>query len=109
MPIDLSTPVVIPAVNIPEKSADKVWILNMSVQAEDPTQPVSVTFTVAPFISATGDVLREGQTQIVVNDVMAACASNPTLATALTAIYSAVEELCGQQGLYGLTTEEPNV
>jgi hypothetical protein len=106
MPIELNTPVIVPAVTVPEKVADRIYIQHLSIMAEDPTQPVTCTIGVCPMVSATGELLREGQAQIVLGDVLTACQSNQTLGGALQAIYGAVGELCRQRGMYGLTPTE---
>jgi hypothetical protein len=105
MPIVLQSPVVIPSIVTPERTADKLWILGMHVFADNPTQPVTCQFDVAPFNSSTGEVFRNGMAQIPVADVLVACANNEKLATALQAIYAAVEELCKERLLFGLTPD----
>jgi hypothetical protein len=103
MPIDIPQPIVVPAAA--EKVADKVWILTMNVNANDLTKPVKAYFSVAPYVATTGEVLRDKIEHINVDDVMTACATNPTLAQALGAIYQAVHELCKQRNLFGLAPD----
>jgi hypothetical protein len=100
MPLSLPTPLVIPAV--PERQADKIWIVSMQVNAADPLKKVTANFAVAPYVSTTGELFKEKIQNIPVDDVLAACATNPTLGAALMGIYNAVEELCKQRGMFGM-------
>jgi hypothetical protein len=84
----------------PQQHADKLWVLTLNVNANNPTESVKLSISAAPYVSATGEVLREHMQHIVVEDVLTACATNPTLAAALQAIYDAVEVLCEERGLF---------
>ena len=64
--------------------------------------PTTAYFSVAPYISATGEILRNQMQHINVPDVFRACASNPTLAQAVGAIYLAVEALCKERYLFSM-------
>lgn len=103
MPIPLKTPLIVDA--IPRREADKLWILTMTVNASDITKPVQANFSVAPFVSATGEILYDQMEQIPVDDVLAACVTNPKMAQALGAIYSAVNELCKERNMFGLVPD----
>lgn len=101
MAIEITNPIVIPPQT--EKVADKVWVCTMNVNANaGNTAPTTAYFSVAPFISSTGEILKDKMEHINVNDVFTACMTNPTLAQAVGAIYLAVESLCKEKGLFGM-------
>ena len=101
MAIEITNPIVIPPQA--EKVADRVWVCTMNVNANaGNTAPTTAYFSVAPFISSTGEILKDKIEHINVNDVFAACMTNPTLAQAVGAIYLAVESLCKEKGLFGM-------
>jgi hypothetical protein len=103
MPIELDNQVVVPAVVSAEKTADRLWIQNLFIMADNPAEPVTAQINVAPFNSATGELIKEGQTQITISDVVGQCGQDETLAAAMNAIYAAVHRICQVRGLYGLS------
>ena len=62
-----------------------------------------VTPCPGPHASATGEVVTGQMQNIFINDVFAACATDPTLQTAMTGIFAAVGDLCQQNSLFGMT------
>jgi len=101
MAIIIPDPIVVPPQ--PEKVADKVWILTMNINANNGvTSPVTAYFSVAPYISSTGEILREKMEHINISDVFTACASNQTLAYTVGMIYNSVEALCKERRLFGM-------
>ncbi len=87
----------------PEKTADKLWILTMNINANSGNSaPTTAYFSVAPYISSTGEILRDQMQHINVPDVFTACYTNPILAQAVGAIYLSVESLCKERYLFGM-------
>lgn len=105
MAIILKTPITMPVVN--ERTATKVWILNMNIDASHPDEPVSATFTLAPYCEETNEVFKPMVKSITVSNVFETCASNPALAQAIGAIYAAVETLVKENRLFGLEPDVP--
>jgi hypothetical protein len=103
MAIILTDPITMPIVN--ERTADKIWISSMTVNAVHPEDPVTATFVVTPYCSDTNEVMKPLSQTFTVDDVFTACASNPTLAQALGAIYAAVETLIKERRMFGLTPD----
>lgn len=103
MAIILTQPITMPVVS--ERTADKLWVLSMTVDAQHPEEAVKATFVVAPYCSSTNEVFKNMQKTISVDDVFSACATNATLAQALGAIYLAVENLAKEQRLFGLNPD----
>ena len=52
---------------------------------------------------ATGEVLTDQMQDLFINDVFAACETDPTLQTAMPGIFAAVGDLCQQNGLFDMT------
>ena len=101
MAIDITVPIVVPPQ--PEKIADKVWVLTMNVNANNSAfDPIKTYFSVAPFVSTTGEILKDKMQHINISDTFTACQSNPTLAMAMGAIYNAVQFLCKENRLFGM-------
>lgn len=100
MPIQPTAPIVIPAAA--QKTADGVWITSLNIVAPDATNPIRVQITVAPFVTATGEILKPLQKTIILADLNAAAttaaqAGDNTLADAVTAIYAAVQSIVTTQ------------
>lgn len=100
MAISIPNPIVVAPVA--EKVADRLWVLTMNVNANDLTKPVSLYISVAPYVPATNEVLRDQMAHIQIDDLLTTCATNPTLAQALGAIYIAVENLCKERRHFGM-------
>ena len=86
-----TTPIVTPSVS--SVTADGIWITSMNINAPSSTQPIRATIMVAPYVSSTGEILRNLQKPIVIDDVTAKSASTPEVAAAMTSIYTAVQVL----------------
>lgn len=101
MAIEIPNPIVIPAQ--PSKTADKVYILTMNVNSNSGiAAPTTAYFSVAPFVSSTGEILRDQMQHISIPDVFTACEQNVVLAQAVNSIYAAVDSLCKERGLFGM-------
>lgn len=101
MAINITNPIVIPG--SPDKIADKVWIVDFYVNAKFGVElPVSAYFNVAPFISETGEVVKEEMITLELNDVLGEAEKNLALGQAVYSIFSAVEFLCKEKGIFGM-------
>lgn len=95
MAIQPSQPIV-----VPEKIADQLWVLGINIMAPSAQQQVKAIITVAPFISATGEILRDQQKQIVITDLYAQAAQDQVVAQGIGAIYATIQKLVLDQQLY---------
>ena len=92
MPIQPTSPISIPA-----KTADSLWILSLNIIASDSVRPIRVQMSVAPFISSTGEILKDMQKPIIIPDLSVEATKNPAVAAAVQAIYAAVQSLVQEQ------------
>ena len=106
--ITLNQPITVPPT--PQKVADALWIQTLFIDASNgPTSPVVATISLCPMISSTGELLTDQINNIVVPDVMTACASSVTLGTAMQGIFAAVTELCKERSLLGFTPDTGSI
>ena len=100
--IPLTNPIVIPPTS--GSVAEQLFICTANVDATNgPSQPIKLYLNVAPLVSATGEVLTDQSQDILIPDLSATVSNNPTLGTALSAVYTAVGYLCQVQGLFGMS------
>lgn len=89
MPIRPTSPIEVPA-----KTADKLWITSLNVMSQDSAKPIRVTIAVAPCVSSNNhEVLKGLQKTIFISDLEDEAMKNPKLAMAVQAIYDAVEDI----------------
>lgn len=95
MAIELTTPI-----TVPTKTADKVWISRLIISAPDPTLPVRVHALLTPFVSSTGELIKEKQEVLVIDDLFTEASSNALVATASNAIYEAIQSVADKQEIF---------
>ena len=100
MSISLPTPVVQPSV-----SYGSLWINTLNIVSDDPAKPVLANISVSPWDPVSNTCLRSATVNITFSDLFAAANKDQTgvLAAAIEAIYAAVQTICGEQGLFGMT------
>lgn len=87
----------------PERVAKKLWCLALKVNSTAGlTGPTTAFFSVAPYIEATGEILKDKAENITIPDVFSECSKNMKLAIAVNAIFEAVQEICKEKYLFGL-------
>jgi len=87
-------------ITVPSKVADSLWITSLNIIAPDATRPIRVQMLVAPFISSTGEILKDMQKPVVISNLDTEAAGNPLVAAAVAAIYAAVENLVKTKGVF---------
>lgn len=89
MPITLENPIEVPAQ--PARVADRLWLLNLNIIAPSPVTKVRVVAVLAPYVSSTGELLREQAKTLVLGDVLTQAASDPQLGATVEAIFAEVD------------------
>jgi hypothetical protein len=82
------------------KTFDGIWILNTTINAQSPLQPVRATMMVCPYNSTTGELNREMTKIIRIADVMATATSSSFVAGAMSNIFGYVQEQVISQSLF---------
>jgi len=93
-----TTPVTIPAVSA--KTADALWISNLTINAPNLTDKVNATAMVVPYNSSTGELLRGQAKMLRLNDLFGMAATNANIANAMQALFLAVQEQIQIQKLF---------
>ena len=95
MPIQPLQPITIPA-----KTADVLWVSYMSVNAPSAQAPVTAFIRLAPFVSATGEVINDQAQTIEIPDLFAAAAVDPVLGNALNTLFAAIQKLAHDRNMF---------
>jgi len=98
MPIELQNQVVIPATA--EKVANSIWIKSLFIAAPDSNGKVVAVVAVAPYISATNEVLWDLEKSFTIDDVFTAMQTDASLAQAVGAIYQTVQNQVNTLNLF---------
>ena len=91
-------PIVVPAQA--SVTADAIWIRSLTVTAPTVTGKVSVTAQVVPYVSSTGAMLYAQSKTLTIPDVFTEAGTDATLATAMTAIFAAVQSQVTKKNLF---------
>lgn len=97
MPIELTQPIEIPAVQA--KTITKLWIQDMTIKAPSPTMPVNVYVTLVPYDESTGQMVLEQTKTLILDDVLTRAVHDKGLADTLTAIYDQVNLKARAEGV----------
>lgn len=89
MPINNPNPITIPPVA--GTTADALWIKSLTINAPSTTGKVAAVAQIVPYSSSTGVMLNEQVKLLTIPDVFAAAASDTHLATAMTALFTAIQ------------------
>jgi hypothetical protein len=89
MPINLDTPIELPAQ--PARTADKLWLLQLNLTAPSATAPAMVVASVAPYVSATGEILVDQARRVVIEDVLAKAQTDAVLAATMQTLFAEIE------------------
>jgi len=81
------------SIEIPASTFNGVWIQSIQVNAPSPTKPIMATIKVCPFNSETGDMANNMFKTISIDDVESTSIETPSLGTAMSAIFVAVQDL----------------
>ena len=89
MPITLENPIEIAAQ--PARVADRLWLLSLNIMAPSPATTVRVMAVLAPYVSSTGELLRDKAKTLVLQDVLTLAASDPQLGATMEAVFAEVD------------------
>tara|TARA_R110002020_G_scaffold473709_1_gene703376 strand:- start:666 stop:977 length:312 start_codon:yes stop_codon:yes gene_type:complete len=94
MPINNTTPVVVPAVSAtPELEYDQLWLKSITINAEDQTQGW-ISIESIPYSSLSGAFANNGEVvEIYTNELWTAVAEVSSVAIAMDAIFTATTDL----------------
>ena len=90
-----NNPVIVPAV-----TADALWISNLNISAPSLEGKVMANIRLIPYNSTSSVMYPSLSKSIQISDMFATASNNPTLATALEAVYVAVQTLVSGSNLY---------
>lgn len=91
---------------IPAKTADKLWIVYLNVNSQNPTSPANVFIRLAPYSSETGEIFNDYAKVIEIPDLFAAAAKDEVLANAIGTLFNAIEKLAKDRGIFGVVPQE---
>ena len=97
--MNLETPINVPAQ--PARVADKLWLVNLNIMAPSPQGKVRVVAVLAPYVSATGEVLRDKAKTLVLDDVLTKAATDEQLGGAMNALLAEIERQARLVNLFG--------
>lgn len=86
MPIILNQPVVVPATQ--EKVFDGLFVTDLMINCDSNTGTAHISY--CPFNTTTGEILKEQQKNIFINDFWKCIQQVPQAATAMSTVLSAV-------------------
>ena len=94
MPIDNTTPVVVPAVSaVPELEFDQLWLQSITIEAPTQTEG-TISIQSVPYSSLSGAFANNGDTvSIYTDDLWTAVAELSSVAIAMDAIFTATTDL----------------
>jgi hypothetical protein len=87
-------------IEIPAKVADGLWVTSFIVTSPSPTQPVRVNITLAPFTSSTGEIFKDRQKTILIEDLFARASEDTVLANAIQTLFAAIQKLNDDAALF---------
>jgi hypothetical protein len=87
-------------ITVPAATADGLWISNINIQAPNTNKPVVAFIRITPYNTTTGEMFPALSKNITIPDVMQASTSNLSLATAMQAIFAAVQDQITTQSLF---------
>ena len=87
-------------INVPAVTADALWISNLNISAPSLEGKVMANIRLIPYNSTSSVMYNSLSKNIIINDLFATASINPTLATALEAVYVAVQTLVSGSNLY---------
>ena len=96
--IEPTAPIEIPAQ--PAKVADGLWITNLVILAPEITQPIRVVAQICPFVSSTGEIFKDQVKFLRIDDLFALAATNQDIATAVNALFTALQGQIQAQQLF---------
>ena len=76
----------------PAVTYDGIWLRNISIVANSPSQPIRALINICPFNSVSGSLNTQNTKNIAINDVYATAAVNTNVAAAMGAIFAYVQE-----------------
>ena len=94
MPIDNTTPVVVPAVSaVPELEFDQLWLQSITIEAPTQTEG-TINISSVPYSSLSGAFANNNEViNIYTDELWSAVGALSTVAMAMTAIFAATEDL----------------
>jgi hypothetical protein len=94
MPIDNTTPVVVPAVSaVPELEFDQLWLQSITIEAPNQTEG-TINISSVPYSSLSGAFANNNEViNIYTDELWSAVGALSTVAMAMTAIFAATEDL----------------
>jgi uncharacterized protein involved in propanediol utilization len=87
-------------IEVPAKTADGLWITNLSINAPSPGQAVRVTANVVPFVSQTGELIIDKRKQLEIEDLYALASTDADVAATIQALYATLQRLITDRGLF---------
>ena len=93
-----SNPIVIPAEA--QLVADGLWISSLQIFAPTVTSKIKVLATIVPMVSSDGTLLNNKSKTLRIDDVAALSATDSSVATAMGAIFAAVQSQVTAQNLF---------
>ena len=92
-------PIITEVIN--SQSYDGIWIRNLQIQAQNPTQPISITARLIPF-NSTSSLMAPSEygKSLIINDLYAQIAVSPEIGTAMQAVFSAIQSQIISQSLF---------
>ncbi len=87
--MNLDNPIELPAQ--PARTADKLWLLQLNIIAPSATAPAMVVASLAPYVSATGEILVDQARRLVIEDVLAKAQTDAALGATMQALFAEIE------------------
>lgn len=99
MPITIATPIDVPA--LPARVADSLWLSSLNIMAPTPAMKARVVAVLAPFVSSTGEVLRDKAKTLVLDDALTLAANDPQLGATMEALFTEIDRQAKLAKLFG--------
>ena len=78
-------------ITVPTLTYDSVWIRSLNISSFSSTNPITANIVISPYNSTTGEISNISK-NIMINDVMAAAATNPYIANTVGSIFAYVQD-----------------
>jgi hypothetical protein len=78
-------------ITVPTLTYDSVWIRSLNISSFSSTNPIIANIVISPYNSTTGEISNISK-NIMINDVMAAAATNPYIANTIGSIFAYVQD-----------------
>lgn len=97
MAITPSTTLIIPPVD--QKSADKYWITNLTINAQRITEPVNVRVSLMPYNSTTGEQFPSMTKIMFIEDLFTIAETNQDVANVITNLFDVIDALAKERNI----------